>query len=155
MDTDTAPNSGGDAAPQPVRAPQTVAATEVLQAAEPVANGETDPSPPISIAGHPRAKRMVRRAREIAGLTGFVVAGWMSLSTHSLADALLRATVAGVACQVVVWAAAVLLSRHLITAELRNREQALMQAARRRSEALAGAAQLPGAEASAAGNAQR
>lgn len=94
-------------------------ATEVMPAAS-----------AISIAGHPRATRMVRRAREMAGLAGFVIGGWMSLHTHSFPEAALRAVVAGLVCQVIVWAAAVLLSRYLIVAELRAREHALVQAVR-------------------------
>ena len=108
------------------------AATVVQHAAE------TDPpagQPPIAVAEHPRASRFVRKAREAAGLAGFLIGGWMSLSTHSLSGALLRALIAGLACQLVVWAAAVLLCRHLIVAEIKSREDALMQAAAPRLEA--------------------
>ena len=52
-----------------------------------------------------------------------------------LAETLLRALVAGIVCQVVVWAAAVALFRHLILAELKSREHALVQAAKARAEA--------------------
>jgi hypothetical protein len=102
--------------------------------------------PAVSIAGHPRARRLVREAREIAGLVGFLLAGWISLSTHTLPDALLRAIITGFACQLVVWAAATLLCRHLITAELRNREQALMRTVTEENEGTGGGLQQqPGA----------
>jgi hypothetical protein len=97
---------------------------------------------PIKISEHPKASRFVRQAREAAGLGGFLIGGWMSLSTHTLAATLLRAIVAGFACQIVVWAVAVLLCRHLIIAELRSREHALMQAAAAKMEA-AGRGALP------------
>lgn len=89
----------------------------------------------IAVSEHPRASRFVRQAHEAAGLGGFLLGGWMSLHTHTLADALLRALVAGVACQMVVWAAAVMLCRHLIVAEIKSREDALMKAAAARLEA--------------------
>jgi hypothetical protein len=108
----------------------------------------------ISVAGHPRAARMVRRSREAAGLAGFLVAGWLSLPTSSIAETLLRALVAGAVCQLIVWGAAVLLCKQLITAELRDREQALMRAAARAREegvapnpALAAGTPVPGAQA--------
>lgn len=89
----------------------------------------------LSIAEHPRAARLVRQARQAAGLAGFLIAGWTSLATNTLAGTLLHALVAGIVCQVVVWAAAVLLFKHLIVAELKSREHALMQAATARIEA--------------------
>jgi hypothetical protein len=107
-------------------------------------------SPAVSVAAHPRATRLVREAREVAGLAGFLLAGWISLSTHALADALLRAIITGFICQLVVWAAATLLCRHLITAELRTREQALMRALAEEREHAGGAPQQqPGASAAA------
>jgi len=119
--------------------------TEVLPAVKAAAQAEN--APVISIAGHPRAARLVRRSREAAGLAGFLVAGWMSLGANSIAGTLLRAIVAGLACQVIVWAAAVLLSKHLITAELRSREYALMGAARAQRERAGANPQLAGAPA--------
>lgn len=88
-----------------------------------------------SIAEHPRAARHVRQARQAAGLIGFLVAGWTSMATSTLAETLLRALIAGIVCQVVVWAAAVALFRHLILAELKSREHALVAAAKARAEA--------------------
>lgn len=106
-------------------------ATRVQEVAESGSSSTTKPS----IAEHPRVARQVRQARQAAGLIGFLLAGWMSMSTDTLAGTLLRALLAGVVCQVVVWGAAVVLFRHLILAELRSREQALMQAAAARIEA--------------------
>lgn len=97
----------------------------------------------IAVSEHPRASRFVRMAREIAGVGGFLVAGWMSLATHGLAGALTRAIVAGIVCQLVVWAATVLLCRHLIVAEIKSREDALMQAAAARLEAAGRGAGAP------------
>ncbi len=77
----------------------------------------------------------MRQARQAAGLIGFLVAGWTSMATSTLAETLLRALIAGIVCQVVVWAAAVALFRHLILAELKSREHALVVAAKARAEA--------------------
>jgi hypothetical protein len=92
-------------------------------------------SPRVAVSEHPRASRFVRQAREVGALGGFLVGTWMSLATHGLTEALLRGIVAGVVCQLVVWAIAVLLCRHLIIAEIESREQALMQAAAARLQA--------------------
>ncbi len=88
-----------------------------------------------SIAEHPRAARYVRQARQAAGLIGFLIAGWSSMATSTVAETLLRALIAGIVCQVVVWGVAVALFRHLILAELKGREQALITAAKARLEA--------------------
>lgn len=101
----------------------------------PAAGSGLPPTHKPSIAEHPRAARHVRQARQAAGLIGFVVAGWTSMATSTLAETLLRALIAGIVCQVVVWAAAVALFRHLILAELKSREHALLQAAKARAEA--------------------
>jgi hypothetical protein len=106
-------------------------ATQVQPPAAPNAPGPRMPS----IAEHPRAARHVRQARQAAGLLGFLVAGWMSMSTNTIVETLLHALIAGIVCQVVVWAAAVALFRHLILAELKSREHALMQAAKARAQA--------------------
>lgn len=99
------------------------------------ATGEPHASPP-SVAAHPRAARRVAQAREAGGLAGFLLAGYLSLPTHTLTQAALRALVAGTLCYMVVWAAAVLLWRQLVLTELRSRERALVEAGRAR---LAGA----------------
>jgi hypothetical protein len=131
-----APAAAPDAAAEPPARPPAPAPPAAV--AEPVrAPGLAGPSTEvmptasaISISAHPRAVRMVRRAREMGGLAGFLVGGWMSLHTHSFPEAALRAVIAGLVCQVIVWAAAVLLSRYLIIAELHAREHALVQAVR-------------------------
>jgi len=102
---------------------------------QPAAEGGTLGTHKPSIAEHPRAARHVRQARQAAGLIGFLIAGWSSMATSTVAETLLRALVAGIVCQVVVWGVAVALFRHLILAELRGREQALLAAAKARLEA--------------------
>jgi hypothetical protein len=88
----------------------------------------------LSIAAHPRAARAVGRAKSWGGLVGFLVGGYLSLPTNTLAGTGLHALIAGVACYVTVWAGAVFLWRHLVVAELRTRQHELLQAelARRR-----------------------
>jgi hypothetical protein len=79
-----------------------------------------------SVAAHPRAARAVERAKAWGALTGFLLGGYLSLSSHTLAEACIRALVAGVICYVVVWAAAVFIWRRLVMLELRAREQQLV-----------------------------
>ncbi|MFI5010241.1 MAG: hypothetical protein ACHQDY_08210, partial [Solirubrobacterales bacterium] len=62
------------------------------------------------------------------GLVGFIVGGYLSMSTNTFVGAALHALVAGIACYVAVWAGAVFLWRHLVVAELRNRQHELLQA---------------------------
>jgi hypothetical protein len=81
----------------------------------------------MSIAAHPRAVRRVAQAKGWGGLVGFLAAGYLSLSTHTVAEAGFRALVAGVFCYAIVWAGAVFLWRHLVVAELRGRQQELLQ----------------------------
>jgi hypothetical protein len=81
-----------------------------------------------SVAAHPRAARAVARAKGWGGLAGFALAGYMSLPTNTVADSILRALVAGIACYVAAWAAAVFLWRRLVMLELKGREQQLMEA---------------------------
>ncbi len=102
---------------------------------QPAVNTELPGTHKPSIAEHPGAARHVRQARQAAGLIGFAVTGWTSMATSTLAETLLRALVAGIVCQVVVWAAAVALFRHLIVAELKSREHALVLAAKARAKA--------------------
>lgn len=71
-----------------------------------------------SLAAHPRAAHSVARAKAWGGLVGFVLGGYLSLSTHSLPDAGLRALAAGVVCYVATWALAVFVWRRLVVAEL-------------------------------------
>lgn len=118
-------------------------AATIVQPAIDAGDGASGSGQRIAISEHPRASRFVRKARELAGLGGFFLGGWMSLSTHTLAGALTRALIAGVACQLIVWAAAVMLCRHLIVAEIKSREDALMKAAAARLEAAGRGAGAP------------
>ncbi len=59
---------------------------------------------------------------------GFIVGGYLALPTNTLVGTGVHALIAGVACYVTVWAGAVFLWRHLVVAELRNRQQELLQA---------------------------
>jgi predicted lipid-binding transport protein (Tim44 family) len=76
-----------------------------------------------SVAAHPKAARSVSRAKGWGGLAGFLIAGYLSLPTSTLAEAGLRALVAGSVCYVAAWAGAVFVWRRLVMVELRNREQ--------------------------------
>jgi hypothetical protein len=88
-----------------------------------------DASGSPSVAAHPRAARSVARAKGWGGLAGFVIAGYLSLPTGTLADAGLRALVAGSVCYVVAWAGAVFVWRRLVVLEIKSREQQLLAAA--------------------------
>jgi hypothetical protein len=89
-------------------------------------------SPPVeagsgpNVAAHPRAARAVERARAWGALAGFLLGGYLSLPTHTVADAMLRALLAGVICYVAVWAGALFVWRRLIVLELKAREQQLV-----------------------------
>jgi hypothetical protein len=80
----------------------------------------------LSLAAHPRAVRRVAEAKAWGGLGGFVLGGYLSLPTHSLTEAALRALIAGVVCYVVVWAVAVSVWRRLVVAELRQAQHELL-----------------------------
>jgi len=81
----------------------------------------------MTIAAHPRAAWRVAQAKGWGGLLGFLAGGYLSLSTHTAAEAGFRALVAGVVCYAIVWGGAVFLWRHLVVAELRNRQHQLLQ----------------------------
>lgn len=81
-----------------------------------------------SVAAHPRAARGVARAKSWGGLIGFVLGGYLSLPTNTLAAAGLRALAAGVVGYVAVWAGAVFVWRRLVVLELKGREQQLLAA---------------------------
>jgi hypothetical protein len=83
-------------------------------------------APGLSLAGHPRAVRGVARAKAWGGLAGFLLGGYLSLPTHTVIDAGLRALAAGAFGYVAMWAAAVFLWRRLVVVELRNAEQQLL-----------------------------
>jgi hypothetical protein len=77
----------------------------------------------LILAEHPRAVRGIARAKAWGGLAGFLLGGYLSLPTQTLAGAGLRALAAGIVCYVAAWAAAVFLWRHLVVAELRGAQQ--------------------------------
>ncbi len=81
-----------------------------------------------SVAAHPRASRAVARAKSWGGLGGFLVGGYLSLPIGTLAEAAMRALVAGVVCYVAVWAGAVFVWRRLVILEIKAREQQLLNA---------------------------
>jgi hypothetical protein len=125
----------------PVKAPEVKAATEKPKAekAEKDKKGSKDKKGKgaataelagdgPSVAGHPRASRSVARAKSWGGLGGFLVGGYLSLPIGTLAEAALRALVAGVVCYVAVWAGAVFVWRRLVILEIKAREQQLLNA---------------------------
>ena len=79
-----------------------------------------------SVAAHPRAARSVAQAKGWGGLAGFLIAGYFSLPTATLAEAGLHALVAGSVCYVAAWAAAVFVWRRLVAIEIKGREQRLL-----------------------------
>jgi hypothetical protein len=85
-----------------------------------------------SVAAHPRARRAVARAKGWGGLVGFMLGGYLSLPTNTLATAGLRALIAGVVCYIAAWAGAVFIWRRLVMLELKGREQQLLSAAQAR-----------------------
>jgi hypothetical protein len=89
-------------------------------------------TPGPNVAAHPRARRAVARAKGWGGLVGFVLGGYLSLPTNTLATAGLRALIAGVVCYVAAWAGAVFIWRRLVILELKGREQQLLSAAQAR-----------------------
>jgi hypothetical protein len=82
-----------------------------------------------SVAAHPRAARTVAQAKGWGGLAGFFIAGYLSLPTGTLAEAGLRALIAGSVCYVAAWAGAVFVWRRLVVLEIKAREQALLTGA--------------------------
>jgi hypothetical protein len=80
----------------------------------------------LILAEHPRAARSVARAKAWGGLAGFLIGGYLSLPTQTLAGAGLRALAAGVVCYVAVWAAAVFLWRRMLVAELHQAKHDLL-----------------------------
>ncbi len=97
-----------------------------------------------SIAGHPRAVRSVARIKAWGALLGFVLGGYLSLPTHTLAAAGLRALIAGAALYVGAWAVAVFVWRRLVIVEIKAREQQLISAVESRRGAQQSAVQPAG-----------
>jgi hypothetical protein len=88
------------------------------------ANEEDSGSP--SVSAHPRAARAVAQAKGWGGLAGFFIAGYLSLPTGTLAQAGLRALIAGSVCYLAAWAGALFVWRRLVNVEIKGREQALL-----------------------------
>jgi hypothetical protein len=89
----------------------------------------TEDSGSPSVAAHPRAARTVAQAKGWGGLAGFFIAGYLSLPTGTLAQAGLRALIAGCVCYVAAWAGAVFVWRRLVIVEIKGREQTLLAGA--------------------------
>lgn len=125
------PASSPEGDPPPAKAPSAGKAKEPKAAkggkkAKDADAGEPGEGP--SVAAHPRAARAVARAKGWGGLLGFVLGGYLSLPTNTVAAAGLRALVAGLVCYVVVWAGAVFVWRRLVILEIKTREQQLIAA---------------------------
>ena len=106
-----------------------------------------------SVAAHPRAAHSVARAKSWAALGGFLLGGYLSMPTNTLASAGVRAILAGLVCYVAVWAAAVFFWRRMVMLEIRAREQELAKAVeelRSRNQAAAAAGAQAAARAQAA-----
>jgi hypothetical protein len=99
-----------------------------------------------SIAGHPRATRSVERAKGWGALLGFVLGGYLSMPTHTPADAGLRALAAGAILYVAAWAGAVFVWRRLVVVEIKAREAQLLTTARAAVARQQGAVQPAGGE---------
>lgn len=93
--------------------------------AAPPREGEREQRSP-SLAAHPRAARRVAESKAWGGLAGFALGAYLSLASHTPAEAIFRGLLAGVVCYVAVWAAAVFLWRRLVVAELNEAERALI-----------------------------
>jgi hypothetical protein len=106
--------------------------------------GESQSADGPSVAAHPRAARAVATAKGWGGLIGFAAGGYFSLPTHTLADAGLRALVAGLACYVAAWAGAVFVWRRLVVLEIKAREQHLLDLLKARSAGAQAPAPTPG-----------
>jgi len=93
--------------------------------------------PTASIAGHPRAKAAIRRARS---RSAFVVFALVLLFGHHAGltwfDATWRALIAGIAANVVAWRCALFVWRQLIVAELRQAEEVYAERRRKATEAI-------------------
>jgi hypothetical protein len=111
----------------------------------------TPAAPSASIAGHPRAKLAIRRARSRAALVVFVLVLLLGHKAGlSWFDATWRALVAGLAANLIAWRCAIFVWRHLIVAELRRAEE--IHADRRREAREAAERRREAAKAAAAEN---
>jgi hypothetical protein len=101
-----------------------------------------------NIAAHPRAARAVARAKGWGGLIGFLLGGYLSMSSSTFAEVGLRALAGGVVCYVAAWAGAVFLWRRLVIVEVKAREQQLIAATQAASSRPAVSGESTGARAS-------
>jgi hypothetical protein len=93
--------------------------------------GAADAESVLSVAGHPIAKRHVRRAKGAGGLIGFAFAAILSFKASvPLTEIGERALIAGVAGYLIGWAASVTIWRQLMIAELKVKVE---QISRRRA----------------------
>ena len=79
-----------------------------------------------NVAAHPRAARSIALIKSWGGLLGFLLGGYLSLPTSTLAAAGLRALIAGSVCYVACWGGAVFVWRRLVILEIKGREQKLV-----------------------------
>jgi hypothetical protein len=78
----------------------------------------TDEQRLTSLNEHPSAGPSIRRARGLGGILGFVVAGLIAYENGlPFPSVIERALAVGLACQVVFWAAAVLIWKRLLIAQ--------------------------------------
>lgn len=128
------------AAPAAVPVPEAGKAEKAEKAAKPKRRGKKDAEAGAeaaadgapSVAAHPRASRSIARAKGWGALLGFLIGGYESLPTHTLAAAGVRAIVFGVVLYVAVWAGSVFFWRRMVMIEIRAREAQLLAAARAR-----------------------
>jgi hypothetical protein len=104
-----------------------------------------------SVAAHPRAARAVGRAKGWGALIGFLLGGYESLSTHTVAETLLRALIAGAVLYVGVWAGALFFWRRMVMLEIKAREQQIVATARAARAARQAAEGRPAQNTGAAG----
>lgn len=77
----------------------------------------------VSIAGHPRARAGIRRARARAALLAFAIVLVLNLlGGQEPFDAAWRALVAGIVVHLVAWACAIVVWRQIVVAEVRALE---------------------------------
>ena len=78
----------------------------------------------VSIAGHPRAKAGIRRARTRAALIAFVLVLVLNLAgDQELFDAVWRALLAGLVVNIIAWRCAIVVWRHIVLSEVRALEE--------------------------------
>jgi len=92
----------------------------------------------VSISAHPRAKASIRRSRTRAAFGAFILVLALNLLGHQeLQDALLRALIAGILVNVIVWRCAIIVWKHIILSELRQEEERRLERMREQQERLA------------------